>query len=95
MKPSIRIPEVHDFNATRASRELLKQGFTAVDDIGELLYKHAEEDLLDALGFQADFIELVTDRIDTDFGPVFVFRDSSRVALDAIAPEIQKARRVE
>ncbi len=90
----MRIPEVRDFNGVRAGRELLKQGYTAVDDIGELLYKHAEAELFEALGHQADFMDIVTDRVDTDFGPVFVFRDAARVSLESIAAAIRKARSI-
>ena len=89
----MKIPDVRDFRATRASRELIKQGFTAVDDIGEALYQHAEDELLDALGLNVDGMDFVTDRIETDLGPVFVFRDASRISLEAVEARIQAARK--
>ena len=88
----MNIPDVRDFDAIAAMRELLADGYTAVDDIGGLLYQHAEEELLDALGFAADDIEIVTDRIDTSFGPVFVFRNPSRVTANQVAAEVRKYR---
>ena len=89
----MNIPDVHDFDAARACKELLKRGFTVVDDIGELLYKNAEEELFEELGHRGDYLDIVTDRVDTDMGPVFVFRDSQRVAPAPIASMLQEARK--
>jgi hypothetical protein len=88
----MNIPEVRDFDGSFAARELLKQGFTAVDDIGEQLYKHAEAELFDALGHRADSMNIETDRVDTDWGPVFVFRDAGRVSLQAVTAQLRKGR---
>lgn len=87
------IPEVRDFKATRACRELIKQGYTAVDDIGGTLYKLAEDELLDALGISVDAMDFVVDEVETDLGPVFVFRDASRISLEAVEARIQAARK--
>ena len=78
-----RIQEVHDFDARRAAKELLKFGFTAVDDIGGLLIESAEDELLDELGLAVDALDFTRDEIDTSYGPVFVFRDTSQVTLEA------------
>lgn len=60
---------------------MLSDGVTAVDDIGGMLYEHALEELFDELGFAADNLDIVVDKIETSFGPVFVFRDRRRVTL--------------
>lgn len=89
----MNIPEVRDFDGARAAAELRRQGFTAVDDIAESLYQYAEEELLEALGLEADVIDLVTSRIDSDLGPVFVFRDRRRVALKDVRAVVKRERK--
>ena len=88
----MNIPEIHDFDARSAAKELLSYGVTAVDDIGELLYKDALEELFDELGFAGDELDVVADRIDTDLGPVFVFRDRRRVTLKKARMYVAKQR---
>ena len=86
------IPDVHDFYAARAAKELLTVGYTAVDDISGQLVDCAEAELFDALGFAGDGLELAIDEIDTSFGPVFVFRDRRRVSLETVKAFVFKHR---
>jgi hypothetical protein len=88
----MNIPEVHDFDAHSAAREFLKLGFTAVDDIGASLYECAEAELFDELGVAVDEMDIVTDRIETDLGPVFVFRDEARITLQHVTQIIRSHR---
>jgi hypothetical protein len=50
------------------------------------------EELDDALGFAGDSIDLVVDEIDTRWGPVFVFRDRSRVTRRKVRALVLKER---
>jgi hypothetical protein len=88
----MNIPDVSDFDAAVAARALLISGFTAVDDVSESLYKKVREELIEELGFSADDIDIQTERIDTDIGPVFVFRGPSRVTLPAVRTQIRDGR---
>lgn len=88
----MNIPEIHDFKARSAAKELLSDGITAVDDIGEMLYEHALEELFDELGFAGDGLDIVVDKIETDLGPVFVFRDRRRVTLKKARMLVAKQR---
>lgn len=90
--PAVRIPDIHDFDPKQAAVELLAFGFTAVDDISGQLVDCAQEELDDALGFAADDIDLVVDKIDTTWGPVFVFRNRRRVTLKKVKALVQKER---
>ena len=78
-----KIQEVHEFHARRAAIELIKFGFTAVDDIGRILIRSAAGELSEELGFVADAMDLKRDEIDTNLGPVFVFRDRRKMTLKA------------
>jgi len=88
----MNITEIHDFNARSAAKELLSEGATAVDDIGEGLYQNALAELFDELGFAGDDLDIVTSRIDTDWGPVFVFRDRRRMTLKSARMLVAKHR---
>lgn len=88
----MEIREIRDFDAREGVRDLLMHGFTVVDDIGELLYKHAEQELLDELGHAADGIDVVTHRIDTEFGPVFAFCDNDRVSRKDVTAFVSRQR---
>jgi len=88
----MNIPDVRDFDARLGAREFLKLGFTAIDDIGESLYQYAEEELFDELGFTADDLDIATDRIETDLGPVFAFRDRARLSLKAVSDLVKRQR---
>ena len=79
----MKVYDVHDFNAKAASREFLKHGFIAVDDISGGLVDCAEDELLDALGFAADELDLGIEELSTSWGPVFVFWDRGRGTLAA------------
>jgi hypothetical protein len=58
-----------------------------IDDISEGLIDVAEVELLDELGHAADGMDLQRSRVDTGWGPVFIFRDRARVTL----PSAKKA----
>lgn len=90
----MRIHDVHDFDAKAASRDLLKFGLTAVDDFGGSLYDCAQDELLEELGHAGDEIDLATDRIETSWGPVFVFRDRARVSLAKARALVMAERKV-
>jgi len=79
--PAIRIRDVLDLDARAASRELVKFGLTVIDDISEMLVETADDELADELGHARDEMDIHIDRVDTGWGPVFVFRDRSRVTL--------------
>jgi hypothetical protein len=49
-----------------------------IDDISEGLIDVAEVELLDELGHAADGMDLQRSRVDTGWGPVFIFRDRAR-----------------
>jgi len=82
-RPPMKIHDVHDFDARKAARELLRVGFTAVDDIGGQLIDCAQDELFDALGFASDDLDVQVEEIRTDWGPVYVFWDTSRACLGA------------
>jgi len=88
----MRIPDIYDFDPEQAAQEVLTFGFTAVDDISEQLVESALDGLYEALGFAGDHLDLKTDRIDTSWGPVFVFRDRSRVPLRKVRAFVMKHR---
>lgn len=88
----MKIHDVHGFDAEQAGRELLDLGFTAVDDVSGELIECAEEELLDALRFAADEIDLGVDEIRTTCGPVFVFWDRGRATLEAAKAFVLKNR---
>ena len=74
------IPDFHDFRPGKAAREMIRHGFTCLDDFSSQNEAPAREELMDALGFAADEIDLVTDTFETTYGPVRVFRDKARVS---------------
>jgi len=90
--PAIRIRDVLDRDTRAASRELLKFGLTIVDDISGTLVDVVEEELFEHLGHAADCMDLHMTRVDTGWGPVYVFRDRSRVTL-ALAKKVVFAQR--
>lgn len=63
----MRIHDVHDFDAARASRELLEIGFTAVNDVSGELIDCAKDELFEKLGFAGDEIDLRVDKIQLEF----------------------------
>lgn len=83
-EPALTIREVHDFNARVAAREVLEFGFTMVDDISEKLVDCVKDELFDELSQSADEMDIRTDRVETGWGPVFIFRDHSRVTLTVV-----------
>jgi hypothetical protein len=85
-----KIQEVHEFNARKAAKELWTFGFTAVDDIGRTLVDCAEEELFDELGLVADAMDIKRTEIESFAGPVFVFRDRTRVTLKAAKEWVAK-----
>jgi hypothetical protein len=90
--PPITIHDVHDLDAKAAGLELLTFGFTIIDDISGELVETAELELLEQLGHAADAMDLHIVRVDTGWGPVFIFRDRSRVTL-AFAKKVVFAQR--
>ncbi len=88
----MKIQDVHDFNARRAARELLRVGFTAVDDISGALIDCAQDELFDALGFAGDEFDVRREEIRTGWGPVFVFWDGSRGTLEAAKAFVRAQR---
>jgi len=91
-EPALTIREVHDFNAKVAAREVLKFGFTLVDDISGVLVDAVKDELFEELSHAADVMDIRTDRVETGWGPVFIFRDHSRVTL-AVAKKFVFAQR--
>ena len=71
----IKIHDVHGLDAKRAAKDLLSNGFVAIDDISWQLVDCAWDEVLDALGHTADYLDLARQRIETKWGPVFVIRD--------------------
>jgi len=90
----MNIPDIHDFDSDRAAKEFLAVGFTAVDDVSGQLVDLAKEDMEDSLGFAADSMNITVVEIDTTWGPVFVFRDRSRVTLKTIRAFVLKHRTI-
>ncbi len=88
----MQIHDVHSFDAELASRELLKVGFTVVDDISGELIECAKDELFDALGFAGDEIDLGINEVATSWGPVFVFWDRERTTLKAAKDFVAKNR---
>jgi hypothetical protein len=91
-EPALTIREVHDFNAKVAAREVLEFGFTLIDDISEVLVDVTKDELMDELSHAADEMDIRTNRVETGWGPVFIFRDHSRVTL-AVAKKFVFAQR--
>jgi hypothetical protein len=54
---------------------------TLVDDIAGQLCDICLDELMDALSHAADEMAIHCARVDTGFGPVFIFRDRARVTL--------------
>ena len=77
--PTIR--DVVAFDANAAALEILAFGFTLVDDISERFVETTERELHDELGQAADEMDLHWTRVDTGWGPIFIYRDRSRVTL--------------
>lgn len=88
--PTIR--DVLGFDARAASLELVAFGFTLIDDISEGLVETAELELHEELGQAADEMDLHWTRVDTGWGPIFIYRDRSRVTL-AVAKKVVFAQR--
>lgn len=72
------VHDVHAFDARRAAAEFMRHGFTAVDDVTGGLIDCANDELIDALGLAVDEFALTQARIETSWGPIFVFWDRSR-----------------
>lgn len=79
----MKIHLAQGLDSRAAARELLEVGFTVVDDIGATLVDIVEEELEEALGHARDEMDLEVTRVETRWGPVFVFRDRARVTLAA------------
>lgn len=76
----MQIYSVHDFDAKSAARDFLREGIVAVDDVSANLYDLAREELFHQLGHATDAFDIKTQRVPTYVGPVFVFRDASRIS---------------
>ena len=88
----MKIHDVYGFDARSAADELLRMGFTAVDDITGQLIDCAQDELFDALGFAGDEMDVRVEEMQTSFGPVFVFWDGRRESLDAARKFVRDKR---
>lgn len=79
----MKIHDVYGFNARRAADELMRVGFTAVDDIRGQLIDCAQDELFDALGLAGDEMNVRVEELRTSLGPVFVFWDGDKASLEA------------
>ncbi|MBK9386101.1 MAG: hypothetical protein IPN34_14915 [Planctomycetes bacterium] len=76
------IYDAGDFPAKRAAKELLKYKYVVIDDITEGLVDVVRDELRDALPMRHDDISLETLRLDTGFGPVFIYSDEDYDVVD-------------
>lgn len=91
---SVRIHVVPGVDARAAARDLLRAGVVGIDDIGEGTHEMIRDEILDHLGHAGDELDLRTQRIDTPFGPVFVYRDAAVWSEQAVRQAVLASRGV-
>jgi hypothetical protein len=72
---TFRIHVCPGVDARAAARDLSRDRAVGIDDIGENLYDVVRDEIFDRLGYAEDGVGWKTQRVSTDFGPVFVVRD--------------------
>ena len=76
MVQALRIHVVPGIDSRAAARDLLDVGAVGIDDIGEETFPLIRDEIFDELGHAADELDIRTQRVDTNAGPVFVLRNA-------------------
>lgn len=89
---TFRIHVCPGVDARAAARDLSRDRAVGIDDIGENLYDVVRDEIFDRLGYAEDGVGWKTQRVSTDFGPVFVVRDPGYWTAAMVARAVKSVR---